>query len=383
MACLDYSKVVQSIYDASIDPTKWNSCSTSIAKYVNADTAATIFIDHHIDSSNENPTNLKNILSTHEIDPTKILNEYADYYVSLDPWNTNLKNTTEGIIVSPEEMGIDMNTFIHTEYYNDFWSKLGLHHPIGGRIELKNATCIFGVHRNKNKGAFDEYEKNKYQSLVPHLRRALNIYSEHLEFNTLIDQTSDLILKSHVGMITLDSNCNVIDINQIAEKIISRGDALTLQGSKLHALNLKQEKFLQFPISDLLDTHSESNQTIHLKKPNNISSYAINIIPVSDGIISLSSSAISYYVFIVDPEIKDNLLIENFIDYYNLSRTESKLLEHLVDGHSLKDAADLLSISKETARTHLKTCLLKTFTHSQPELVAKVCRECISLDLYN
>ena len=56
---------------------------------------------------------------------------------------------------------------------------------------------------------------------------------------------------------------------------------------------------------------------------------------------------------------------------FRLTPTEAKLALALASGHSLSTAADQLRISKQTARTHLKSIFAK-MVHRKAELITKV-----------
>jgi DNA-binding CsgD family transcriptional regulator len=55
--------------------------------------------------------------------------------------------------------------------------------------------------------------------------------------------------------------------------------------------------------------------------------------------------------------------------HFGLTQAEARLALHLVAGETLRFAAVKLSISYETARTHLKNIFKKTGTCRQAELV--------------
>ena len=56
-------------------------------------------------------------------------------------------------------------------------------------------------------------------------------------------------------------------------------------------------------------------------------------------------------------------------DRYRLTPAEQRLAECLATGLRLEDAADRLSISRETARSRLKQVMIKTDCDRQAELV--------------
>jgi DNA-binding CsgD family transcriptional regulator len=59
---------------------------------------------------------------------------------------------------------------------------------------------------------------------------------------------------------------------------------------------------------------------------------------------------------------------------FNLTRAEAGLVLHLATGISLKSSANVLGVSYETVRRHLKSAFLKTETHRQAELLLIVIR---------
>ena len=79
-------------------------------------------------------------------------------------------------------------------------------------------------------------------------------------------------------------------------------------------------------------------------------------------------------VVITDPE-SGVTPKQRLIDAYRLTPAEASLAMGLVLGHDLALIADDLSITYETARTHLRHVLTKTNTHRQTDLVRLLVRE--------
>jgi len=59
-----------------------------------------------------------------------------------------------------------------------------------------------------------------------------------------------------------------------------------------------------------------------------------------------------------------------FARYFRLSPAEAKMCELLVQGYSVNDAAEALSITRESARDRLKQIFRKTDTGRQTDLLA-------------
>jgi DNA-binding NarL/FixJ family response regulator len=55
----------------------------------------------------------------------------------------------------------------------------------------------------------------------------------------------------------------------------------------------------------------------------------------------------------------------------NLTTREEQVLAHLARGHAYKEIADLMGISFETVRTHVRTIYEKLHVHSRTEATLK------------
>ena len=59
-------------------------------------------------------------------------------------------------------------------------------------------------------------------------------------------------------------------------------------------------------------------------------------------------------------------------ELYELTPAEEKLLDLILDGSGLFEAAEQLGVSRNTARTHMKRIYAKTGTRRQAELVRRL-----------
>ncbi len=74
-------------------------------------------------------------------------------------------------------------------------------------------------------------------------------------------------------------------------------------------------------------------------------------------------------IFISDPELVILSNEERLLQLYGLTRAESRLAAKIAQGRSLEEAAAMLNITTETARSYIKRILGKTGTKRQVELV--------------
>ncbi len=74
-------------------------------------------------------------------------------------------------------------------------------------------------------------------------------------------------------------------------------------------------------------------------------------------------------LFIGDPESVTCTNEARLLQLYGLTRAESRLAARIAEGRSLEEAAAMLSITRQTARSYIKRILGKTGTKRQVELV--------------
>jgi DNA-binding NarL/FixJ family response regulator len=74
-------------------------------------------------------------------------------------------------------------------------------------------------------------------------------------------------------------------------------------------------------------------------------------------------------IFVQDPIMMPPLAGEAFAGLYGLTTCELRVLLAMAPGLSVKEAAETLSISESTAKTHLKHIHSKTGTSKQTELI--------------
>ena len=74
-------------------------------------------------------------------------------------------------------------------------------------------------------------------------------------------------------------------------------------------------------------------------------------------------------VFVSDPECAARLPVDVLSRLYGLTPGEARVCQELVSGKSVNEIADLLEVTQDTVRKHVKQALSKTDTRRQAELV--------------
>lgn len=170
--------------------------------------------------------------------------------------------------------------------------------------------------------------------------------------------------KIPTGVLVASENGHIQFMNQSAAKVLSKNNAIGVGPSDmLKGQTPDQSKQLLGLIKDVAASSFEETRGLTLTDPENGESLHFIISAYRDD---------SVIAFITDPSetpLPDAKLIG---ELFHLTPSESNLTERLVKGDSVKEAASMLGITEQSARTYLKNVLSKLSVSRQAELVSKI-----------
>lgn len=174
------------------------------------------------------------------------------------------------------------------------------------------------------------------------------------------------------GLIVADECSRVVFSNRTAQHILCQADGLTLAPDGLHAARPRDSADLRGLVRHAATAEDAppAGVVISLWRPSLNRMLLVRISPIQVeapvGYPLLRRAAL----FVHDPAFPAVIDESALSHLYGLTRAESHLLALLVDGKTLADAAAVLHVSANTARTHLKHIFMKTDTNRQTQLVA-------------
>ncbi len=351
------------IYDAAIDPEVWKEVLESVAEFLRADsTALQVQADH---------TGFA--LSVAGKFPLETLSDYAQGHVESDPRFQAILQLGPGRVAT-SEMLVPMREFERTAVYADFFRKWDLPFVVGGLLfQEPGRIGMFVANRSKHHGDFDEVERKCLQGLFPHLRRALEIYSRlgqvAAEKRALMESV-DLL---PVGLILVDGASRVIELNEVARRIVNRKDGLSIHRGVLSAARSDECRELHRIVGETatqaFKVGDTSSRVMRVSRPSFMRELAVLIVPVSDRTQVLSGFLPSAMVLVSDPEEPARCCPNTLRDLFGFTRAESRLAALLAEGLSLQESAGHLGVSYQTVRNQLKSIFSKTGTSSQSSLI--------------
>lgn len=168
-----------------------------------------------------------------------------------------------------------------------------------------------------------------------------------------------------LGVIAVDDTFSILHMNaQAAESM--RGASLVRSGSDNRLVFDPAPPGLDGFLHPPATQAPRNQQSFSLERGAERLSLLIRRMPAN------GDDKTAFMVILVDPKKQKPPAIEDLMDLFGLTRSEARLTQKLAEGLALDQAAELVGISRSSARTYLKTIFSKTGVNRQPQLMKTV-----------
>lgn len=293
---------------------------------------------------------------------------YQQYYCARSVWMpAALAGSSEFAI--GHELAPDKSAFERSEFYNDWLRPQGVYDAIGGVIERSSGSLtVVTVLRAERAGLVTEAEKQVFARLMPHVRRAIDIHRRLYGAQLQRDGALQALEALRIGVVLVDRAGRPIFANRVAEKILSRGDGLSLVRGQLRAARPQDSRKLGALIEGATKTSRGLGQESGgiLSLPSSTETEITVQVSPCPRLGLLEPAAL---IFLGTPPRSLHLDERSVAGRYGFTRAEAKLARALADGRRLTDYADSAGITLNTAKTHLKQIFAKTGSRRQADLI--------------
>ena len=299
--------------------------------------------------------------------------EYIEDYAALDeryPRILRLPHATP----TPHETLMTVSEIKTSPTYNEFLARLDAQEQTITRMNGSSATSIiFSAIRDKKRGPFNGDETAAVRSLLPHVRRSVQIRQALAHAQAVNQPLTAWFERSRLGVLWLDRDGRLLECNSLATEILAKRDGLFLDRGRLKASYHRENNSLQKSIGDAilqgLGGVCPSQGFLVLSRPSLETPISLLFVPLPSQSQDFGARRPVVAVLLRDPEFDLGIPAEDLARLYGLSHAEACLAAALVRHTSLKRAATSLAITEGSARTYLKRIFAKTGVHSQVALM--------------
>jgi DNA-binding CsgD family transcriptional regulator len=312
------------------------------------------------------------VLSLARMD-TAAWDAFSNYYASINVWKERGDALVPDGAVRYSDRVITDRELEQTEFYNDYLVKNDMQYCAGLKIPLGNLPAAFiSSQRPRSKGPFLNREGLVFETLLPHLQRALTLY---LQFSQM--QASVLGLESALdafehAVFGLDRQGRVVLSNRHAEALARSGACIRVTNGRLTATDPAQNTRFESLLSEAIDAGNgislSSGGAMLLHDHSVANSLRVTVTPLR---VASPGSAVqlAVLVFLSDPAVRPQSRTATLRSLYGLTPVETRVAELLLEGLDVRAVSEALGMTLETTRFRVKQILAKTGAGRQSELI--------------
>lgn len=356
------ASLTEAIYDAAVEPAVWSDVMATLKREFGTGVEGLYGLDLQ--------QRRLRAIRIQGVDQSYIEIFRECYYRNDNPCIRSEPLHRPGFIRTDQKLAAffnDSKVLHRSVYYNEWMRPQDLEHTLGTTLSASEDSVIyFTLLRPRSAGPFSTEEEATFARLGEHLRRSLRLATQLGTLETLQTVSLELLDANPAGVVLLDQHGRTLYANRAGSALASTGDGFHLASGGPALLRRSDNEKLAGLIGRAA-AGREGGALLALR-PSGKRAFSITVSPLSPGRpVMMGGPAVC--LVIADPEAAPSLSAERLRQLYGLTPAEAALTLRLLAGDELRGAADNLSISYATARTHLIAIFRKTDTRRQGELM--------------
>ena len=237
---------------------------------------------------------------------------------------------------------------------------------LGQDLRVRLRIC-----RGGRQPAFKAEELRHAESLLPHLRRALQAWQREHRHQQDTRLLSDALERLKLGLVLLDEHGTVLRCNAVAEAILRRKDGLRLSNASLGCTAPAEDRRLRGAIRSAIQRSSAGGEGIAVSatRDDGCTRLGLWLQALPPGPLDGGRRRPAVAVFLRDPHGECHPAPGAVSQLFGLTPVETRLALEMTNGATLDETAAVLDIRRNTARTHLRSIFAKIGVQRQASLV--------------
>ena len=230
--------------------------------------------------------------------------------------------------------------------------------------------------RQPRQPGFDDGETRCLARLLPHVGRALDLSWQFARERSARQPLLDVLDQLPTAIIVVDAEARPVMINTAAEGILALSDGILVKRRRLealwHAERVRLEQLIT-PACVVANGDAAAGGHLTVSRPSGRRPFLVMVRPLPRAYCDRAGQQGRLAAVVIkDPHAQlhpSAASRRELAELYGLTRAEERLLQFILDGLGLFEAAERLGVSRNTARTHMKRIYAKTGTRRQAELM--------------
>ena len=298
--------------------------------------------------------------------PLKLVQDFLDHYAGVNVLAGPCDRMFQPGEVRYSHWALPDSEFERSEFYSDFFQSHNVFYSMGLKLRLEAGTeAYLNCQRPKAKGPFEEREGLVYATLLPHLRRALGLHAQFRQMDTRSKGLETSLEMYGHAVLGLDCRGRVVLCTESAAELVGQCAALGITRARLRFAKAGDGAKLQHLLAATLS--GGPGGAVWLNRIG-ASPLRVTVCPYR-GALPGTTSALAALIFLSDSSRKSPSRATSLRMLYDLTPTECRVADLLLEGLETRELAQRLSVTLETARFHVKRILTKTGARRQSEFI--------------
>jgi len=356
---LDAPKVIEDLYEGTLDPVVWNRTILAIADSVRA-SGAMLFAF--------NPSSQAVLRDeNHRVDP-QVVKDYARYWTFEDFRLRYLFAQPTGQPTTEVSMGVPLKG---SRLYHEFLLPVDLPHflPVWLHKSKEKMVCL-SLQGSNRRGPFDVADLEVIRRILPHFARAFEIRDRLEAADVRASNFSNLLNTTTFGVIVLNAQKRILEANAAASSILMEGSGLRRGKDGVLVANHPGGDRI-FKCGEGAAPQGTADALTHIKRDGKLP-LSLLVLPIRAWRTSWMSGEPAWMLLVFDPERKLAVNQQLIMRDLNLSEREANVAVLLAEGFQINQIARHMHVTVHTVRSQLKSAFHKTGCHTQAQLVKRL-----------
>jgi len=358
----EFSRLVELIYSGPLEESPWSNFLEALRVRIDA-IAVTLILDP---PASEGPGFMLNARGGQL---GRFRSSYQERFFASDPF----VNLPEGRAVTISEF-VPQGQLESSEFYRLFLKPARTIYILGVDLRAESGLrARLRISRPESENDFGAGERQLCSLLIPHLRQSLEIFarlsriaSERMLYAGTLNQLA-------VGTVILDAQGRILDKDRIAEELLTQSDGLVAINGMLSLSDRSASARLHEAVQKIAERARKGEKSlveaIRAERKSGRRDLGLIVKPAPKPRYLDGQDVPAVVVFINDPDHRTAMAPAALGKLFGLTPAEAAFCVLLGDGLTLDEAAQELSISRNTARAHLRSIFAKTGVSRQTMLV--------------
>jgi DNA-binding CsgD family transcriptional regulator len=363
----DFSHFIGTIYDAALDPSRWPAALEQICNFVPG-SHANIFIQDAV-------VREANAMFTWGDDPNWH-QLYLDKYAKINPLFPGLLfHDVEEVFTASDV--VPTAQIERTPFYREWQQPQGICDSMVTILEKSETSCaIIALPRHERLGPIVDSDRERMGLIVPHVRRAILI-GKAIELQVArAEAFSDAINGLASAVYLLGPDCAFRHANRSGVSLIDRRDLLGVFHGQLRLVDLAADRELRAAVAAAATGGDLALGLKGIAIPlitKDGERYVAHVLPLTGGVRRRGSSPLSAAaIFVQKAALNLATVPELMARLYGLTPSEIAVVLAIVEIGGIPSVADVMGLSRETVKSHLRNIFAKTAVKRQSDLTKLV-----------